>query len=734
LSIKENSIYPDYYTKDDLILVKHILSNATTDSLTYNGEFIANWLLSDFEDSIWITSNKGREKLQGSKWKYSLNIDWHISLPNGLKLTDPRYKKLLETIKKSVFIIRSGHTGKVYGVSRWKHIVEDILLLTRWLVLHEKYYKPHKYYFNLLEQRGLDSLFTCIATGGWFSALEIPQRIVSNIHKSSPSSVPAIYFSNSNYSLSDDDAKIITDWLYENDYYISCTAGAYSGSKYLSRNKIADLIGEDVNVLIGNSRAAAFLRQLETDYLGTQLLLPVFQRNEFPSHNTPLINDALNSAITRKALECTADSIKVFLSTYRHLNNEIPDPLNLSPRLSYNKYHHLTKDDSRTPFIPVNTGLKYLNVAMEWINCYGDTIIDCFIQMLDNINFEEYKLLDSYKKRIFRNMSWRTIEFNNLLFPTGKHPNLASLLNTSYYCRWRTKYDYDKIRSRPTLEEAIDILVGSCIACIGLMKPSRNDEIHRLPLNCLIENNDGYYLRFSVGKSNVGECFQATEKPIPYITAKAIKLLQKLSSNCYSIYGYPHLDQGMLFNLPSTSLSKIKSIYPEMLSPYLNKFCDYANLPVDSYGRRWYIRIHEMRKWFLLLLFWAGRYDVLDAARWIAGHTDATHLYAYIEREFPGEELPQLEAQYAVERLRDLELTGTSSNDAIGIDELYERVLEHFKATSLSMIPNSDWESYVALLRKEDSFRLEPHSIHGENEHGIAGINVSFVLREKING
>jgi hypothetical protein len=46
------------------------------------------------------------------------------------------------------------------------------------------------------------------------------------------------------------------------------------------------------------------------------------------------------------------------------------------------------------------------------------------------------------------------------------------------------------------------------------------------------------------------------------------------------------------------------------------------------------------------------------------------------------------------------------------------------------MIPESEWAGWVLSLRKEDKFRLEPHSIIGENGRDVVGINVSFVMRE----
>lgn len=169
-----------------------------------------------------------------------------------------------------------------------------------------------------------------------------------------------------------------------------------------------------------------------------------------------------------------------------------------------------------------------------------------------------------------------------------------------------------------------------------------------------------------------------------------------------------------------------------LLNEHLDIFCDYVGIAPDAFGRRWYVRVHEMRKWFLLLFFWSGRFDVLDAARWIAGHSDAGHIFAYIAGMFPGESLPKLEAEYAVSRLAQFELFQSRGlKQESGVAALYQTVLSHFQVKSLELIPDSEWNAYVSELRQHDDFYLQPHTIRSRRSKMISGIEVSFVLREK---
>jgi hypothetical protein len=271
-------------------------------------------------------------------------------------------------------------------------------------------------------------------------------------------------------------------------------------------------------------------------------------------------------------------------------------------------------------------------------------------------------------------------------------------------------------------------LIGACIVCISICKPSRNDEIVHLWRDCLVIKADGYYIRFDLGKSNYNEYYQSVEKPIPVITAKAIGLLQRLGDAVEEVSAPDKkvINKGRLFNLPSYSLSRPRIISSNILCSYLDVFCDYVNLPPID-GIRWYIRIHEMRKWFLLLLFWGSRSDVLDACRWIAGHTDANHIYNYIQHEFAGEELTKLEAKYAMDRLLNIEINNKAEDS--DLIKIYQRILSHFRVEAISLIPESEWCDYVSEMHQRGDFSLKPQFIYESGSDLLSSVNVSFVLR-----
>ena len=279
--------------------------------------------------------------------------------------------------------------------------------------------------------------------------------------------------------------------------------------------------------------------------------------------------------------------------------------------------------------------------------------------------------------------------------------------------------DFNLLRTQPSLNQAIKIWVGAVLVLIGILKPSRATELAHLARDCLI--GDGpYWLDSDLAKRTVREYRASTRgKPIPAITARAIRQMQRLGCRLAELQGESDIyKRGQLFYLPDLKTFAHGTVPNQSgLNSCLDMFCDYVGLPPDDLGRRWYIRIHEMRKWFLLLLFWSGRFDVLDAAREVAGHTNVSHLYAYIEREFPGVEFSRLEGEYAADRLRHYDQTRIAYEGEIGLNELYERVLKHFRVEQLELVPEKSWESYVQELRNGEAFRLEPFTITDARGH-----------------
>ena len=714
--------FPDYFSEQDRQLVLLALASAKQQIRPYDGKFEAPWLLTPFEATVWETTNRGREERVNGEWQNTLRIDWRVPLPHGGLLTDARYERLLTLAKKIVFLARCGLISGVSAPNAWIGATDILINVVRWTVLHEQRFQSEKCGLRLLDQPALDWLFGLIAEGGWTHALQIPQRILAAMYLGVHGVASPQSLLDNPYTIPTAEIGPLVQWLECQDGYKQVHTGAHYGKRLLQRDPLARLIGDNSSSLKGPN-VGRFFRQFEPDFSNESLLVSLQQGTEFPSQKAESIQDMSGGAGSEGSVGRVANVIANILDAHRHIPDLLPEPANISLRRATSIAKRVVRPSSHTLFMPVNTGLDYLNTAMRFVHVYGEAIVGFYLAMIADYNPRRKN--PSMNKSLNRRLNdWR--------IASGEP--IAAIMNITEFRRRCAKPDFGLLRSSPTLDEALRVLIGSCIVCMALLKPSREEELTHLKRNCLREDAGGYWFNFNLGKSNAGEAWQDEDRPIPVIAAKAIHLLQRLGNGLSTLLADDRKVCDNLFYLPKAEGKGALAASHELLNSHLDIFCDFVGLPPDSEGRRWYVRIHEMRKWFLLLLFWSGRFDVLDAARWIAGHTDAKHIYAYIEKEFPGEELPQIEAEYSIDRVyrREQERKrskGDAGNED-GVDALYEAVLRHFNVESLTMVPEPEWNGYVQSLRKDEKFRLEPHSIFGENGRDVVGINVSFVMRQ----
>jgi hypothetical protein len=215
-------------------------------------------------------------------------------------------------------------------------------------------------------------------------------------------------------------------------------------------------------------------------------------------------------------LELTTMTMDRLLSAHRHLPDELPDPETLSVRTAFDLAKAHARPGRHRGFIPINTGLSYLNDAMRWVHCYGEAIVDDYLATLARLDFAGFRARKTRPDRPVLHQAFASAESAQLVVDHHGTPTLirTALGITTFNRRSNETASFEAFRAAPTLTEALNVLIGACVVCIGLLKPSREAELTHLPRECSIEHHDGYYLRFELGKSNAGEAYQLRDKPI----------------------------------------------------------------------------------------------------------------------------------------------------------------------------------------------------------------------------
>ncbi|SHN44732.1 hypothetical protein SAMN05192549_12516 [Duganella sacchari] len=654
-----------------------------------------SWLLNDRKSPVWKTIAGKKTRFKNGVWLSTLDVNWQIRLPNGSMLTDEQNSIILGTIQDAACLYRDGYAGKMPALTTWAHFCITLKSIAIWLFLHKGKLAPERFGFALLDQQTLRQLFTQVGKGGWTEANCLVERCFERfyIEAFESQTVPELDL---NTQLGGKVMEPICAWL--------TSAGAYStrSGTRISRAFLADLLGIEKETLASASdRFLAFLRQFEPNvYAPHGLLLSDDRSREYPGHRTVTVEAALRTPTSFGPAKLLAREVEVIL----RLHPQLPDRL-ISPELvNVKELKALARKHSveikRTPFMPVETGMRYLDTALNWVENYGDALVEHFLRSMEAVlrftapYADEQSARNKWLKHILK-----SVPLPDELKAIGKGFGRVSLGTRTI--------NFKRRRRAPTIHEAIEVLVGAIVVIVATLKPSRSSEITMLSRDCL-KFNGYYYLQSDLAKRTVGPFkSEAEAKPIPAIAAKAIKQMQRLSAGLIAQCDErDDFYRDRLFVLPSRYFGERKTIHARVLDHYLDRFCDHVNLPPDELGRRWYVRIHELRKWTLLLMFWSGRESVMDAASELAGHTNVEHLKAYIALEFPGETEESLDALYIGDRLRTR--TGFTKSEA-EFSELYNRVLDHFNVKSLDLVSERELRTYIMALQEQNLFHIEKY-------------------------
>lgn len=720
------------FNEQDRSIIDTLLQQAITDALPFNGEYKADWLLEGgLGDPKWVTQDGKKTRFVNGKHEKTCNVYFDRVQIDGTNLLDEENSILLEAIQKSAFLLRIGLFDAKLNPRSWMVSVNWLISLSNWATLHGEMLKPKVYGFSLINQNFVNLLYQQLSVGGWIEALDVVRQILSHLYLSATGHKISNGILEKPFEVPDKECQKIVGYLKENSMY------ALDNPRSVSRNAIANILHLNQKSL-RVARISVFLRQFEPELQHPYLLVSDTVSTEFPSQNTPFMSEAISKTIAGKTFNQHRFCFQNFIPAYRHLPQFFPDSRVVDVQMAYELSKHQTYPDNHHNLIPMDTGLSFLNESMRWVIVYGDAIVDGTLEMTKHIqsinSTEAFSVVKVEKKHKAFNEIIPGLKTKAL--PSASSRPLTEAINLSCYLRKNVNKSFDVFRQEPSLMDALEVLVGACIISIAMLKPSREEEIWSLNRNCVVKhqsgNGESWWLKFDLGKSGSIGINQETQKPIPSFTAKAIGLLQRLGEGLRQIYSddstYATED---LFYLPASSFTKPADKGFKRRGNYcLNRFCDYINLPTDQYERRWYVRIHEMRKWFLLMMFWHCRYGVLDAVRWIAGHTDAKHTYAYIEANFSGEELPKLEAQCVDEKLIELERGNIKEGDS-NLVALYDSVCKHFGVNKIEGIRGIDFIEYLEDLREDEIYHVEPYSILSENGQEVVGIEIAVKFSVK---
>ena len=732
--IKHNIAFPDHFDVNERAALLAQLAHGRSQVGQYDGDWKSDFLLSDIYANTWLLRTKQCRKVNG-EWKGAIKFSWEVPLCDGTRLTDKTNDKLRFVAQKTAFLVRFLPSFGIDSVDSHATWLNQLVTIIQWLQLHKDLYQPRSHLFTRVDGNAIADFMSGIAIGGKAWVLQYPQRCLHFYYAQALGCQPDDDILLNPFKIPTKDCEEIVTWLDKMGMYSTGFRARNGTCRFIDRNKLGEIIGARGKE-VSSHKISAFLRQFEPDLLAIndRLLIPTDgSRTEYPTHRTPIISEVINShqseSSTFKYLECW----QYILRLGRHIPKAFPttEPIDLT--LAKQIVSRDTERPKHTPWVPLKTALAYTTESLRWIARWGEPLVDFYVLAVNTF----------VKNGWFKDENDQRDGLARARRDSWVNENLPDSLRELGIVGWTSVFElyeysenvFDQLRERPSLNDVLQILVGAAAVLIGVTKPIRMGELLMLKRNCLaFVHGDGYWLQQDQEKANAGDWRLDTAKPIPSITARAIQQLSRLGDALSNAFNdpddYSHM---MLFYLPcfsKTANPAPRFIDSMVLQICMDRFCDYVALTPDAMGRRWYLRIHELRKSFLITFFWCFKFASLDAARWMAGQIDINHIYDYIQANFPGEELPQIEADYASQQLWNFAESGDKGETG-NIISLYRSVCQHFGVTEINLIEKNVLHEWLELAFSKGIYSVHP--IRLESKDGYIKIDVAFKIQKKVS-
>lgn len=345
------------------------------------------------------------------------------------------------------------------------------------------------------------------------------------------------------------------------------------------------------------------------------------------------------------------------------------------------------KERSRFTTLPFEVANKVFSKAIEFFIEYGDELVEYYIALAKQGN-----------------------DIRNLSVPIPK--KLQKLGIKTWRDSAKTHQDFfSQLRAGNSLYNMLEVLFGAVAILVNTLMARRMSELLGLTSESIVEDDGLYFLAFDLRKANVGEHRERALRPLPAIGAEALKVLNKLSTSLRKL-GY-ETSKG-LFQFPVNAWHNNPPHYgtcasdsPD-LNRFLDRFCDYFQVPTDELGRRYYVRTHQLRRNFAMLFFWQGSFGGIEVLRHFLGHKKPSMTYHYVTESIKGKTLMRVKATVAKELIK---------SDHVATESLAQLICQRYGLTmnDLHILPENDVVDYVEDLLRSGEAEIEPEFVNGPN-------------------
>lgn len=658
----------------------------------------ARWLKSEYDSPIWEIESAT-----------AFSIDWRIMLDDGQLLTSPHHSSLWETLRS--WLVVQTHvdaTGREIAAPRTeRNALQFATYCIDYLLLRSSSLGLSRHGLSALTQNDFVSMISTISSNrsalvtvydwpnqlGQFLRSKIaalsPEQRVAAIIAAPEIAGPIVDETDRLTDLSEEEIIAARAWLHDqnlykpgtNTYRLQPNVFAIAGSIY------ASTIGRlSVNFSLPEELCVGPGHRFVTEY----------QRAR--------VTSARDERITAGALRKYVRTV----GNLRLLNSEglqapALDPDNLERSIAAVDVKPL----GRFRTLPHEVVFGSLKKAIEFALEFGDALVDSYVAACRAATsagqsvatyFNDNDLLPHLTPDVVRLGTRRwSIDPIGGSAPYSPDPS-----------------DYHRqLRDNVGLYQCLRVLYGAIEIVAGTLMARRQGELIDL-LACRCLDSTRTRLVFRNRKSSFGGMRELESRPIPPIAARLIGILERLQMELLelgaitattNLFSTPRRIGGISTQSCLTNLSKTS------FSESIDFFCDWSQVPLDKEGKRFYIRQHQLRRFFAMLFFYGGGFGGMETLRWFMGHTDAQHLWHYITESTPGETIRSVAAEWAAYGVRH----GTREAELLGAE-----LAIHFGTSDFSVLEDEALVLYLEDLMEEGKLRIEPEFLDGGRNYRIA--------------
>lgn len=248
------------------------------------------------------------------------------------------------------------------------------------------------------------------------------------------------------------------------------------------------------------------------------------------------------------------------------------------------------------------------------------------------------------------------------------------------------------LRANRGLVDCMRVLYGAILVTLAALTARRRSEYVRLHASGYLDTGETG-VRFQAAKTGFSGHRQEIVVPVPNIVVEMLKKLEWFQRELVKL---GVIDQ--LTNLFSYPLLKAGALaQSDGIESAIDTFLDYIEMPCDEKGRRYYLRCHQLRRFFPQTFMESGLPNGREVLSEFLGHTNAEEIWTYILEVCPGDAIEQSAAQTATRQLRE---------DNTAFEELADLVRKTFGVYDFWAVSEEELNGYILQLQEAGDVKV----------------------------